>query len=87
MVARRAIDGLIEATGEIGADAGRTGKRAIEGALGAAGEISNTAVRTVKDVLIGIASGLGQTIEAMLPQGTQVRSSAERPGATGKQHH
>jgi hypothetical protein len=85
MVARRAIDGLVEATGEIGGDVGQTGKRAIEGAIGAAGEISHTAVRTVKDVLIGIASGLGQTIEAMLPHTTHGRAALEHP-ASGAKH-
>jgi hypothetical protein len=88
MVARRAIDGLIEATGEIGGDVGQIGRRAIQGAIEAAGEISHTGVRTVTDVLIGIASGLGQTIEAMLPHGSHARTALEQPPAGGKpQHH
>jgi hypothetical protein len=45
-------------------------------------------VRTVKDVLIGIAGGLGQTIEAMLPHGTHARTAIDKPaGGARAQHH
>jgi hypothetical protein len=87
MVARRAIDGLIEATTEIGGDTGQAARRAVQGAIEAAGEISHTAVRTVRDVLIGIGSGLGQAIEAMLPQSTHPHAAGEQRPTRAKPHH
>ena len=68
----RAVDGVIEATKEIGGNVEEVAKVAVEGAIEAAGTIGNTAVRAVKDMLVGVVEGVKEVASAALPKARPV---------------
>ncbi|HCC68870.1 MAG TPA: hypothetical protein DEP99_03180, partial [Nitrospiraceae bacterium] len=68
LVARMAIDGVIEATKEIGGNVEETAKVAVGGAIEAAGTIGVTAVRAVTDMLVGVVEGVKEIAGAALPK-------------------
>jgi hypothetical protein len=72
MVARRAVDGMIEATKEIGGNAEEVAKVAVTGAIDASSSIGNTAVKAVKDMLIGVVEGVKDVNRPDLPTGKRV---------------
>ncbi len=57
-MAKGAVDGIIEATKEVGGNLEAVAISAVGGAVEAAGSIGSAAVATVKDVLIGVVGGL-----------------------------
>jgi hypothetical protein len=68
LVARRAIDGVLEATQEIGGNVEEVATAAVGGAIEAAGSIGNTAVMAVKDMLVGAIKGIKEVAGAALPK-------------------
>jgi hypothetical protein len=80
MVARRAVDGVIEATKEIGGNVEEVAKAAIGGAFEAAGAISNIALRAVKEMLGGVLEGVKEVAGDALPKVT-VRPASPRGSA------
>jgi hypothetical protein len=68
VVARRAVDGVVEATKEVGGNAGEVAQKAVEGAIEAAGSIGNVAVKAVKDILVGVVGGIKEVASAALPE-------------------
>ena len=84
LVARRAVDGVIEATKEVGGNVEEVAKVAVGGAIEAAGAIGNTAVRSVKDMLVGVAEGVKEVASSILPKGSGTASASgdtEAPSA------
>jgi phage-related protein len=81
MVARRAVDGVIEATREIGGNVDETAKVAIGGAIEAAGAIGNTAVRAVRDVLVGAVEAVKDVASAALPKPPPTHKVGDRERA------
>ena len=71
-VARRAVDGIVEATVETGENVGHVAKTAVQGAIKAAGEIGTSTARTVADVLAGFARGVKDVVGAPSPVAHQV---------------
>jgi hypothetical protein len=68
MVARRTVDGIVEATKEVGGNVDEATKIAIGGAIEAAGSIGSTAVKAVRDVLVGAAEAVKDISSAALPK-------------------
>jgi hypothetical protein len=68
MVARRTVDGIVEATKEIGGNVDDAAKVAIGGAIEAAASIGNTAVAAVREVLIGALGAVKDIAGAALPK-------------------
>jgi hypothetical protein len=68
MVARRAVEGVVEATKEIGGNVEEAAKVAVNGAVEAAGSIGNTSVKAVRDILVGAVKALKDVASAALPR-------------------
>jgi len=73
LIARRAVDGVLEAAQETGGNVIDVAKVAVGGAIEAAGGIGNTAVKAVKEMLIGVVEGVKEIGSAILPQ-TRVKT-------------
>lgn len=82
------VDGVIEATKEIGGNVEEVAKIAVGGAIEAAGTIGNTAVRSVRDMLVGVVEGVKEVLNAAVPKQkpTASRAPAAKPeiSRTGK---
>ena len=79
-VARKAVEGVIEATKEIGGNVEKVANVAVNGAIEAAGTIGTTAVRTVTAVLLGVVEGVKEIASAALP--TSKRTHSEKDNQT-----
>ncbi len=77
LVARRAVDGVIEATKEVGGNVTEVAKAAVGGAIEAAGSIGNTAVKAVTDMLVGVVEGVKEIGRAAFPKPRLVKGSHE----------
>ncbi|WP_372525999.1 hypothetical protein, partial [Piscinibacter sp.] len=76
-VARRAMDGIVEAVTETGENVTAVTRTAVKGAIQAANKMDNVAVRTVRKVLTGISAGLDKIIGTMpVPPRTSTRAAA-----------
>jgi hypothetical protein len=87
LVARRTVDGVIEATKEIGGNVEEVAKVAVGGAIEAAGTIGKMTVRSVKDMLVGVAEGVKELASSLLlkTKSGQASEINSRPkGGTGK---
>src|SRR5208337_3627606 len=68
LVAQRAVDGVIDATKEVGGNVTEAAKATVGGAIEAAGSIGNTAVKAAKDILVGVVEGVKDIGSAALPK-------------------
>jgi phage-related protein len=91
MVAKRTIDGVVEATNETGGNVVETARAVVGGAAEAIGGIGTTAVSSVRDILLGVVTGIKDVANAALPrppEGTasvppnRASSAAERASPT-----
>jgi hypothetical protein len=84
MVARRAVEGVVEATKEIGGNVEEAAKVAVNGAVEAAGSIGNTAVKAVRDMLVGAVEAVKDVAGAALPrsQSTSAPDREKKPSST-----
>ena len=62
------MDGVIEATKEIGGNVEEVAQVAVGGAIETAGAIGNTALKAVKDMLVGVVEGVKEIASAALPK-------------------
>ncbi len=67
-VARRAVDGVIEATKEIGGNLEKVAATVVIEAVNAAGTVGKSATRAVTDVLLGAVGGAKEVLNAVLPK-------------------
>ena len=70
------MDGVIEATKEVGGNVEEVAKVAVGGAIEAAGSIGNTAVRSVREMLVGVVEGVKEVASALLPKGSGTASAS-----------
>ena len=68
LIARRAAEGIIEATKEVGGNVEDAAKVTVEAAIEAAGSIGKTAAREVEEILVGVVKGLKEIATSALPQ-------------------
>jgi hypothetical protein len=67
-VARRTLDGVMEAARETGSNVEEFAKVTVNGAVDAAGSIGNNAVKTVSEVLTNAVEGIKGIAGAALPK-------------------
>jgi phage-related protein len=68
MVAKRTIDGVVEATTETGGNVVETARAVAGGAAEAIGGIGTTAVTSVRDILLSVVGGVKDVASAALPR-------------------
>jgi hypothetical protein len=76
-VARRAIEGILEATREVGGNVEDVARVISEEAIESAGTIGEPAVKTVKNLTIGIVAGIKEIIEAALLKSPSIPETKE----------
>ena len=67
VVARRSVEGAIEAGREIGANVEEMARAAVGGAVDAATSIGTTAARAVSEILVGVVEGVREVAGAAFP--------------------
>jgi hypothetical protein len=77
------VDGVIEATKEIGGNVENVAKVAVSGAIEAAGTIGNTAVKAVTGVLLGVVEGVKEVASAALPTSQRTPSGKDSQSTPG----
>jgi hypothetical protein len=68
IVARRAVEGIVEAAGQIGGNVNEVAKAAVNGAIEAAGSIGENTVSAVSGILMGVVSGVKDVAGTALPR-------------------
>jgi hypothetical protein len=85
LVARRAVDGAIEAGKEVGGNAEEIAKVAVGGAIEAAASVGTTAARAVSEMLVGVVEGVREVAGAAFPaKGPAAPESPPTPGQADK---
>jgi len=78
---RGAVDGVIEAGKEVGANSEEIARVAVGGAIEAAASIGTTAVRAAKEILVGVVEGVREVACAAFPaKGPAAPESRPTPG-------
>ena len=78
MVAKRTLDGVVEATNETGGNAVETARAVASSAAEAVGGFGTTAVSSVRDILLGVVTGVKDVANAALPRSTGALDELDR---------